>query len=154
MNENNLTNQKSQRDIIYEILQSLPQDRNPIRFKDIRKKVKMSSSTLAKGLSCLKKMGIIDKKQVPSVRATGIEYSISPDFGIDLYKEDNCKDIDQIICITDRLILELFDHYDKAEENQKEVIFDDHLSIIIKFLKLCRILRKRSKIKNDKKNCV
>ncbi len=54
--------------------------------------------------------------------------------------EDNCKDIDQITSIADRLILELFNHY-KAEENQKDVIFDAHLSIIIRFLKLCRNLR-------------
>lgn len=145
-----------QRDIIYEIFQSLPQDRSPIRFKDLRKKVKMSSSTLTKGLVYLKEMGIIDKKQVHSARAIGIEYSISPDFGtIDLYRdiEDNCKDTDQITSIADRLILELFNHYDKAEENQKDVIFDAHLSIIIRFLKLCRNLRE-TKVKNDKSSII
>ena len=142
---------QNQRDIIYEILESLQQDRSPIRFKDLRKKVKMSSRSLTKGLSCLKEIGIIDRKQVPSARAIGITYSISPDFEmIDTHRdiEDNCKNIDQITCVTERLILELFNHYDKAEENQKEVIFDAHLSIIIRFLKLCRILRERAKVKN------
>lgn len=148
---------RNQRDIIYEILESLPQDGGPIRFGELRKKVKMSSATLTEGLVCLKEIGIINRKQVHSTRAIGIEYSISTDFGmIDLYRsiEDKRKNIDQITHITNKLILELFTVHDESEENQKEVIFDAHLSIIIRFLKLCRTLRERSqmtKITND--NC-
>jgi DNA-binding HxlR family transcriptional regulator len=144
---------QNQRDIIYEILESLPKDGTPIRFKDLRKKVKMSSSTLTKGLLDLKEIGVVDKRQVPSIRAKGVEYSISPEFGlIDLYRniEDKCKNLDRITCIADKLILELFEHYDNAEENQKETIFNAYLSIIVRFLKLCRSLRNQ----NINKNCV
>lgn len=136
---------QNQRDIIYEILESLPQDGTPIRYKDLRKKVKMSSATLTKGLSDLKEIGIVDRRQVYSTRAIGIEYSISPDFGlIGLYRdmEGKCKNLDQITCIADKLILELFKHYDNAEESKKEIMFSAYLSIIIRFLKLCRTLRK------------
>lgn len=146
---------RNERNILYEILESLPQDGGPIRFNDLRKKVKMSSKTLTEGLLCLKEIGIINRKQVHSTRAIGIEYSISPDFGmIDLYRciEDKHKNIDQITLVADKLILELFTVYDESEENQKEVIFDAYLSIIIRFLKLCRTLRERSqmaKITND-----
>jgi DNA-binding HxlR family transcriptional regulator len=141
---------QNQRNIIYEILESLPKDGTPIRFRDIRKKVKMSLSTLSKGLLDLKEMGVIDKRQVPSARAKGVEYNISQEFGlIDLYRniEDKCKNLDRITCITDKLILELFEHYDNAEENQKEMIFNTYLSIIIRFLKLCKTLREK-KLKN------
>lgn len=136
---------RNQRDIIYEILESLPQDGEPIRFNDLRKKVKMSSATLTAGLLCLKEIGIINRKQVHSTRAIGIEYSISPDFGmIDLYRsiEDKHKNIDQITHITNKLILLFMMNQKKT----KKVIFDAYLSIIIRFLKLCRTLRERSQM--------
>src|SRR3990167_10574051 len=136
---------QNQRDILYEILESFPKDGTPIRFKYLRKKVKMSSSTLTKGLLDLKEIGAIDRRQVYSTRAIGIEYSISPDFGSIYLSRDiegKCKNLDQITIIADKLILELFERYDNAEENKKEIIFDAHLSIIIRFLKLCRTLKK------------
>lgn len=116
---------------MYELLESLPQDGSPIRAKDLEKKVKMSSRSFYKALTFLETIGAIEKRKAP----IGIEYNISPDFGpIGL-----CN----ITSVTNRLVLELFNNYDNADENQKEVIFDIHLSTIIRFLELCKTLRER-----------
>ncbi len=129
---------QNQRDILYELLELFPQNGTPIRAKDLEKKVKMSSRSFYKSLYYLETIGIIEKKKVPSTRAVGIEYNISPDFGM--------IDLDHVTCVTNRLILELFSNYDGAEEDQKEVIFDTHLSIIIRFLKLCKIFRENNQL--------
>lgn len=130
------------RDTVCEILRSLPQDGTPIRFSDLRKKVKMSSATLSKGLCLLSEMGLVIRKRVHSEKGIGIEYSM--DFGlVDFYSniENKCKSLDLIRSITDKLVLDLFKHYDDAEEDQKEIIFDGHLSVITRFLRLCKTLR-------------
>lgn len=76
---------KHQRDVIYEILKSFPQDGTPIRFNVLRRKVKMSSATLSNGLVSLTKIGFVERKRVPSLKGIGIEYSM--DYGlINLYR--------------------------------------------------------------------
>lgn len=120
----------NQRDIIYEILELLPQDGMPIRAKNLIKEANMSSRSFYKALSYLEIIGAIEKKKVSAI---GIEYNISPDF-VKI-------DLERIIYITNRLVLELFVNYDNTEKNQKEEIFDNRLSAIIRFLKLCKTLR-------------
>lgn len=129
---------RNQRDIVHEILESLPQDGTPVRAKDLEKKAKMSSRSFYKALSYLEIIGAVEKKKVPSSRATGIEYSISPDFV--------AIDLERIVCISERLVLQLFSNYDNAEENKKETIFDIRLLAIVRFLKLCKTLRKRAEM--------
>jgi hypothetical protein len=131
---------QNQRDILYELLELLPQDGAPIRAKDLEKKSKMSTRSFYKALSYLETIDAIEKKKVPSTRATGIEYNISPDF--------RTIDLDKIICIAGGLISRLFISYDNVEENQKEETFDNRLSAIIRFLKLCKTLREKEFGKN------
>ncbi|VVB91666.1 Uncharacterised protein [uncultured archaeon] len=65
---------KKGRNIIFEVFQSLPQDGSPIRFKDLREKVSMSSATLSKALFYLCSIGQVIKSRVHSQRGKGIEY--------------------------------------------------------------------------------
>ncbi len=72
------------RNIIFEVFQSLPQDGSPIRFKDLREKVSMSSATLSKALFYLCSIGQVVKYQVHSQRGKGIvyqkaKYPLAPD---------------------------------------------------------------------------
>ncbi len=67
------------RNIVFEVLQSLPQDGSPIRFKDLRERVDMSSATLSKALFYLCSIGEINKLRVPSQRGKGIVYQKAPD---------------------------------------------------------------------------
>ena len=48
------------------------------------------------------------------------------------------------------IALDLFAQYDDTEEDKKEIVFETHLTVIIRFLKLCTSLRKS---KNNIKNC-
>lgn len=66
------------RNIIFEALQALPEDGKPIRFKDLRTKVKMSSATLSKALFYLCSNGQVIKFQVHSQRGKGITYQKVP----------------------------------------------------------------------------
>jgi predicted transcriptional regulator len=132
---------KGERNIVAEVLEAIPRDGSYIRVNELREKTKMSSTTLTKGLLYLKEMGIIDRRHSFSGRAIGTEYGISPDFGwINLHRDNRCKNLDKIMQVVDKLILELFRQYYSAEDTQKEMIFDANLSIIIRFLKLCKTL--------------
>lgn len=125
-----------ERDIIIEVLEELPKDGTPIRAKDLEKKVKMSSRSFYKAISYLEMMGIIQKNRVPSTRAIGVEYSLSKDF--ELFS----KNLDYMLGIINKLILESFKKYAEAEKDQKDIIFDTYLSSIIGLLKAYKALHK------------
>lgn len=71
---------KEERNIIDKVLEALPKDGTPIRAKDLEKEAKMSSRSFYKALSYLEMIGAVEKKRVPSARATGIEYNLFPYF--------------------------------------------------------------------------
>jgi hypothetical protein len=66
------------RNIIFEAFQALPEDGSPIRFKDLRKNVNMSSATLSKALFYLCLIGRVKKFRVPSQKGKGIVYLRAP----------------------------------------------------------------------------
>lgn len=125
-----------ERDIIIEVLDALPKDGGPIRVKELKNRVKMSSASLYKVLPRLEMMGIIQKNIVHSTRAIGVEYSLSKDF--ELFS----KNLDHMLGTIDKLILELFKKYAEAEKDQKDIIFDTYLSSIIGLLKAYKALHK------------
>lgn len=125
-----------ERDIIIEVLEALPKDGSPIRVKELKNRIKMSSASLYKVLPQLEMIGIIQKNRVHSTRAIGVEYSLSKDF--ELFS----KNLDYMLCIINKLILESFKKYAEAEKDQKDIIFDTYLSSIIGLLKAYKALHK------------
>lgn len=125
-----------ERDIIIEVLEALPKDGGPIRVKELKNRIKMSSASLYKVLPQLEMIGIIQKNRVHSTRAIGVEYSLSKDF------ELSSKNLDYMLGIINKLILESFKKYAEAEKDQKDIIFDTYLSSIIGLLKAYKALHK------------
>lgn len=66
------------RNIMTETFKALPEDGSPIRFKELRKKVHMSSATLSKTLFYLCLIGQVKKFRVPSQKGKGIVYLRAP----------------------------------------------------------------------------
>jgi predicted transcriptional regulator len=87
---------KEKENIIDKVLGALPKDGSPIRAKDLEKKAKMNSRSFYKALSYLELIGAVEKKKVPSKRATGIEYNLFPHYrsvNLNTYIQNQCNDL-------------------------------------------------------------
>lgn len=161
---------KGERNIIDEVLQAIPQDGSYIRVNELIKKTKMSPSTLTNALFYLSMTGAIEKKDVRLKRGHGVEYKLSPHFGlVDLNSliknrldnliqtaEDNQRTppthimlsmdyvqasyLCNMLSIVDDLILDSFKLYAYAEEDQKDKVLDTYSYIIKGLLRSLRDL--------------
>ncbi len=151
---------KGERNIIAEVLEAIPQDGSYIRVNKLIEKTKMSPATLTKALFYLYLTGAVEKKDVRLKRGHGVEYKLSPHFGlVDLNsliekKRDNliqtAEDNQQtppthimlsmeyvqtfylcnMLSTVDMFILDSFKLYADAEEDQKDKVFDTYSYII------------------------